>query len=100
MRVDGEASFTRVPAPLIDPDRVWSALEAYLSVPALLMLAAYDPAFNWPAPPITRVPRVLVMAPVKVLVPVRVRVEAALVSLVRPPAPEITPERVWSAEEL
>ena len=40
------------------------------------------------------------MAPVKMLVPVRVRVEAASVSLMRAPAPEITPERTWLALEL
>ena len=48
--------------------------------------------------PAFRVPADTVVAPVYVLVPDKVRVEVALVSLVSAPAPEMTPDRVWVAE--
>ena len=44
-------------------------------------------------------PALIVVAPLKVFAPVSVSVDVALVFLVSPPAPEMTPESVWLAEE-
>ena len=50
-------------------------------------------------PVILRMPALTLVAPVYALVPDSVRVDDALVSFCKPPAPVILPDKVWFTED-
>ena len=64
------------------------------------MAPAYDAFPNLPAPPITNEPVSMSISPLKVLTPVSVNAPVDAPSIVNAPAPEITPESVWSAVDV
>jgi len=92
-------SLIKAPLPLITPERVWAALELYSNVALLVIVCEYEPEPSDPVPPICTVPILMVVAPVYVFTPLRVKTLAA-VSLIEAPLPLMTPERVWLALEL
>ena len=51
-----------VPVPLMIPEKVWLAEVATSSEPLFVTVFAYVPPPSEPAPPIRRVPRVIVVA--------------------------------------